>query len=154
MTSAVAAESGAHLFTAGKEGHIIKWDLHTGSRVTTLFKARPPPDPEAAKNRGKAKGKGKAPDESVPGHTDEVLGLALSGDGTLLASAGRDRRLCIWDVERGAFVRTFAGHLGHKDAIAVRAARLIQILIADVVGRASHSARAPRSCTLRLSTAR
>lgn len=154
MTSAVAAESGAHLFTAGKEGHIIKWDLHTGRRVTTLFKARPPPDPEAAKNKGKAKGKGKAPDESVPGHTDEVLGLALSGDGTLLASAGRDRRLCIWDVERGAFVRTFAGHLGHKDAIAVRAARLIQILIADVVGRASHSARAPRSCTLRLSTAR
>ncbi|KJA14570.1 hypothetical protein HYPSUDRAFT_220426 [Hypholoma sublateritium FD-334 SS-4] len=123
VTSAVAAESGTHLFTAGKEGHIVKWDLHNGRRVTTLFKARPPPDPEAAKNKGKAKGKGKAPDESVPGHTDEVLGLALSGDGTLLASAGRDRRLCIWDVERGAWVRTFAGHLGHKDAIASLAFR-------------------------------
>ncbi len=133
MTSAVATESGAHLFTAGKEGHIIKWDLQTGRRVTTLFKTRPPPDPESAKNKSKVKGKGKAPDESVPGHTDEVLGLALSGRRHAARECGARppavrmgrRAWCVWDVERGVWVRTFAGHLGHKDAIAVRVGRII-----------------------------
>jgi len=113
VTSAITSESGTHLFTSGKEGHIIQWDLASGKKVSTFYKVRPPTTDK--------KGKGKAiPDPDIKGHTDEVLSLALSGDGKLLASAGRDRRLCIWDVERGDWVKTFAGHLGHKDAVVVR----------------------------------
>jgi len=89
----------------------MKWDLATGEKLASFFKIRPASD---------RKGKGKATqDASVKGHTDQVLSLALSGDGKFLASAGRDKRLCVWDVEKGEYVKTFSGHLGHKDAIVV-----------------------------------
>jgi ribosomal RNA-processing protein 9 len=110
VTSAVASETGKYLFTSGKEGTIVKWDLSTGKRLTTLHKIRPP----------SPKGKGKATaDMDIKGHTDEVLTLALSGDGKYLASAGRDRRLGVWDAESGEWIKGFGGHLGHKDLISV-----------------------------------
>ncbi|KAG6809128.1 hypothetical protein H0H92_001458 [Tricholoma furcatifolium] len=117
VTCAVASESGKHLFTSGKEGSICKWDLLTGKRVATFHKIRP--------SHSKEKGKGKAPvDLDLKGHTDEVLALALSSDGKYLASAGRDRKLLVWDVEKGEWVKAFGGTLGHKDAIAVRSTLL------------------------------
>lgn len=54
--------------------------------------------------------------EEIKGHTDEVLALALSGDGKYLASGGKDRRLGVWDVEKEEWVRGFGGH---KDLISV-----------------------------------
>ncbi|KAJ6597528.1 WD40-repeat-containing domain protein [Mycena vulgaris] len=118
VTSAVAAESGKHLFTSGKEGSIIKWDLTSGKKLAIFHKVRPPPGASAKK--GKAKGFG---DPAVEGHTDEVLALALSGDGKYLASAGKDRRLGVWDVEQGAWVKGFVGQMGHKDLISTLAFR-------------------------------
>ncbi|KAL1743643.1 WD40-repeat-containing domain protein [Schizophyllum fasciatum] len=113
VTSAVASESGQFLFTAGKEGSIIKWDLTNGARIKTIFKIRPD-----------VKGKGKAvPDASLPGHTDEVLALALSSDGKYVASAGKDKRVCVWDAETGEWIKSFVGHLGHKDSISCLAFR-------------------------------
>ncbi|KNZ72506.1 hypothetical protein J132_02933 [Termitomyces sp. J132] len=110
VTSAVASESGKHLFTSGKEGAIIQWDLATGKRLMTFHKVRPP--------NSKEKGKGKAQvDLSIKGHTDEVLALAVSGDGQYLASAGKDRKLVVWDVEKGEWIKAFGGNLGHKDTI-------------------------------------
>jgi ribosomal RNA-processing protein 9 len=66
------------------------------------------------------KGKGKVtPETDIKGHTDEVLCLAISGDEKVLASSGRDRRICVWDVETCEWKKTFSGYLGHKDAITV-----------------------------------
>ncbi|KAF8874848.1 WD40-repeat-containing domain protein [Infundibulicybe gibba] len=102
VTCAVASESGKHLFTAGKEG----------KKITTFHKVKPP------KPQSKNKGKSKATaDPAIEGHTDEVWALALSGDGKYLASAGRDRRLGVWDAEKGVWVKGFAGYMGHKDSI-------------------------------------
>ena len=126
MTAAVASESGQYLFTSGKEGHIIKWDLSTGKKLASFFKVR--------ENLSDRKGKGRAPpDPTVKGHTDEVLSLALSGDGKLLASAGRDRRLCIWDTEKGEWIKSFSGHLGHKDAISVCFSSLFLLNLTEVL---------------------
>jgi ribosomal RNA-processing protein 9 len=55
--------------------------------------------------------------EDVKGHSDEVLTLALSGDGRYLASAGRDRRICVWDTKTNEWLK---GLSGHKDSITVR----------------------------------
>ncbi|KAJ2914602.1 hypothetical protein MD484_g5848, partial [Candolleomyces efflorescens] len=109
VTSSVASESAKYLFTAGKEGSIIKWDLSSGKKLATFYKIRP-----ASKGKGKAK---EVADASVKGHTDEVYSLAISGDGKLLASAGADRRVGIWDVEKGEWIKGFSGHLGHKDVV-------------------------------------
>ncbi|KAF8170167.1 WD40-repeat-containing domain protein [Mycena galopus ATCC 62051] len=112
VTSAVASESGKHLFTSGKEGSIIKWDLASGKKLATFHKVRPLQSSSAKK--GKAKG---FADPAVEGHTDEVLALALSGDGKYLASAGKDRRLGVWDADAGVWLKGFVGQMGHKDLI-------------------------------------
>jgi ribosomal RNA-processing protein 9 len=113
VTSAIASEDGKYLFTSGKEGSIIKWDLPSGRKVATFHKLKPD-DPDVTK--GKGKGKSKASGEDMKGHTDEVLALALSSDGKYLASGGKDRKVGIWDVEKGEWVK---GFMGHKDSISV-----------------------------------
>jgi ribosomal RNA-processing protein 9 len=105
VTSAVASSDARFLFTSGKDGSIIKWDLHSGTRLATFRKLRPG-----------GKGKEKAAAE-IPGHSDAVLTLALSDDGRYLASAGKDRRVGVWDVEKDEWVRGFGGH---RDTISVR----------------------------------
>jgi WD40 repeat protein len=44
------------------------------------------------------------------GHTDYVLGVALSGDRRLAVSASRDKTLKMWEVESGRELHTLAGH--------------------------------------------
>ena len=105
VTSATASQDGRWLFTAGKEGSIVKWDLHTGKQTHTFHKARV------------EKGKGKSRDMSeVTGHSDEVWTLAVSPDGKYLASGGKDRRVGVWDVEKNEWVKGFGGH---RDCISV-----------------------------------
>lgn len=100
------------MYTSSKDGSIIKWDLHTGRKAHIFYKARPP------KILGKGKGKAPAdPLSHVDGHTDEVWALALSPDGRLLASGGKDRRVGVWDVEKNEWVKGFSGH---RDSISVR----------------------------------
>ena len=95
----------------------MKWDLTTGKKMTTKYKIRPPSN--KGKGKGKASSSSSSNEDVVRGHTDEVLSLAVSGDEKLLASAGRDRRVCVWDVETCEWVKAFSGHLGHKDAVSV-----------------------------------
>ena len=115
MTSAVASEDGKYLFTSSKDGSIIKWDLQSGSRLATFPKQKPVKT-GGLKGKGKAK---KADSMDVSGHTDEVLTLALSGDGKYLVSGGKDRRVGVWDVEKNEWVKGFGGH---RDTISVRRA--------------------------------
>lgn len=64
------------------------------------------------------KGKGKSKAEEIGGHTDEILTLAVSFDGKILASGGKDKVVGVWDVsgEEGKWMR---GLGGHKDKVAV-----------------------------------
>jgi ribosomal RNA-processing protein 9 len=66
----------------------------------------------------KAKGKGKSKAEDIGGHTDEVLSLALSFEGTVLASGGKDKIVGVWNVE-GESGKWLRGLGGHKDKVAV-----------------------------------
>ena len=108
MTAAVASEDGKSLYTAGKEGSIIRWDLRTGKKLSIASKQR------------SAKGKQKA---NPDGHTDEIWTLALSSDGKYLASGGKDRVIGVWDVENAETISWVKGFTGHRDSISVRAVK-------------------------------
>ena len=132
VTAAVASEDGHWLYTSSKDGSIIKWDLRSvliapssssapstsSARITKAVyfpkKASESAkrNPEIAKKVEKGKGKSKA--EEVGGHTDEVLGLAVSFDGKVLASAGKDKVIGVWDVEGegGKWLRGLGGQIG------------------------------------------
>ena len=46
----------------------------------------------------------------LPGHIGGAWNVTFSPDGTLLASAGRDHAVRLWDVETGELVREFLDH--------------------------------------------
>ena len=57
------------------------WDLETGRELRTL-----------------------------QGHSDDVNGVAVTGDGRRAVSASRDKTLKVWDLETGRELRTLQGH--------------------------------------------
>jgi WD40 repeat protein len=46
------------------------------------------------------------------GHTDDVLSIAISGDGKILATGGSDKRICIWETSTMKHLKTFTQHRG------------------------------------------
>ncbi|MFZ4815132.1 MAG: WD40 repeat domain-containing protein [Phototrophicaceae bacterium] len=46
----------------------------------------------------------------LSGHTDELITLALHPDGRILASAGRDKTIRLWDIVTGEQVAMWVGH--------------------------------------------
>jgi len=131
VTSAVASHDGQWLYTASKDGGIIKYDLRAISSSSPSTSSQPAPritrvaqvgktlsasekrKPQPAKKGDKGKGK-----ETTEGHSDEILDLAISHDGLVLASAGRDKILGCWNVE-GDGLKWSRGLAGHKDKLAV-----------------------------------
>ena len=130
LTAAVASSDANWLYTSSKDGSIIKWDLRQLPSASTST-ARASADPAARARitkaafltkrilekpaKGEEKGKGK---ETAEGHTDQVLTLALSDDGKVLASGGADKVVGAWDVQ-GEGASWLRGLGGHKDKVAV-----------------------------------
>ncbi|KAG8822168.1 pre-rRNA processing protein [Serendipita sp. 411] len=105
VTGAAISQNGRNLFTCSKDGQIIQWSLLTGKRIRTHHKHVP--------NR-KGKGKQRVTGDEAEGHTDEIWALSVSSDGKFLATGGKDKRVGVWDIERGVWLKGFRGH---KDSI-------------------------------------
>ncbi len=54
---------------------------------------------------------------SLPGHTAAVVTTRFSADGTLLASAGWDRTVRLWEVATGREVHVLRGHTGTVSSV-------------------------------------
>ena len=143
ITCAVASDDGNYLYAAGKEGSIVKYDMNnvwrlamsseqasegTLRRVAVMERSRPP-HANAGSSKAQTKGKGRAKpsqpgvsqaSDTQQGHIGEVLSIAISGNGKILASGGKDRLIGVWDVS-GEKAEWRRGLRGHKDTIAVRA---------------------------------
>ncbi|KAL6230308.1 hypothetical protein BDW75DRAFT_74574 [Aspergillus navahoensis] len=50
--------------------------------------------------------------QTLTGHSDSVLSVAFSANGSILASGSYDRTIRLWDVWTGRELQTLAGHLG------------------------------------------
>ncbi len=59
--------------------------------------------------------------KTLTGHTDEIFHLAFSPDGKVLASAGRDRTVMLWDPATGKRLSTLEGHIDDVNSIAFSA---------------------------------
>ena len=46
----------------------------------------------------------------MEGHSTNINTLAFSPDGSILASAGEDKIICLWDVRTGMLLKTLSGH--------------------------------------------
>jgi len=57
---------------------------------------------------------------STQGHTKEVLGIVVSDDGQLAASASGDRTIRVWDLRTQTCVQTFRGHRAAVTSLALR----------------------------------
>ena len=59
---------------------------------------------------------------AVQGHDGPIMAMACHASGGLLATAGADKKVCVWDVDGGFCTHFFRGHTGvvttimfHKD---------------------------------------
>ncbi|CAM9108137.1 unnamed protein product [Choristocarpus tenellus] len=93
------------VFSGSKDNSIVRWDVETGKRTLVRPRWRKLPG-------------GTVPD--VKAHSNEVLALAVSGDGRYLVSGGRDRLVHVWDCRTDELVESFRGH---QDAVSTLAFR-------------------------------
>ncbi|KAF8576776.1 WD40 repeat-like protein [Ramaria rubella] len=123
VTSAILSHEATRLYMAGKEGGVSCCDVASGTRLSYAPKLRSLRSTPSGKRKGKGddNGEGRALVDDLTGHCDEVLALALSGDGKYLVSGGKDRRIGVWSVgnERDLPVGLtwIKGFGGHKDTI-------------------------------------
>jgi WD40 repeat protein len=92
--------SGERLASAGRDGKVRLWDWRASRR-------KPDVDPGAP---------------TMPmilmDHQDEVAAVAFSPKGPLLASAGKDKTVRLWDAETGKLLHTLRGHDGAVESLA------------------------------------
>ncbi|KAI7906516.1 WD40-repeat-containing domain protein [Cokeromyces recurvatus] len=101
VTAVALSEDGAILYSASKDGSIVKWDAKTFKKLHTFLGGR-----KGVKN--------------FDGHTQAILCLAISYDGQYLASGGQDKVINIWSVKENKHIVKFTQHRDTVSGLAFR----------------------------------
>jgi ribosomal RNA-processing protein 9 len=86
---------GQYVYTGCKNGVIEKWDISHIQKPTRITHI----------NREKNT-------KVFTGHFDDILCMAISGEGKFLATGGSDKRICIWQTSTMTHLKTFTQHRG------------------------------------------
>jgi len=113
VTCMALSPDGKSLYAGSKCGAVVQWSVVTGKRVIEHERVK------EKKSQAQKQGQGlvyerHGKEGNVKGHSAEVLAMAISSDGKLLASAGRDRRVLVWDTATNTVLKALSGH---RDAI-------------------------------------
>ncbi len=84
-----------HAFSGSKDCSVIQWDVETGKKLAVMVADR------------ERKGRG-----------GQVLAVATSSDGKLVASGGRDKLIRLWDARSNELLGSFSGHRDIVTALA------------------------------------
>ncbi|KAI9480952.1 MAG: WD40-repeat-containing domain protein [Benjaminiella poitrasii] len=101
VTAVVLSEDGSVLYSASKDGSIVKWDAKTFKKLHAFLGGR-----KGVKN--------------FDGHTRAILCLAISYDGQYLASGGQDKVINIWSVKENKHIVQFTQHRDTVSGLAFR----------------------------------
>ncbi|KAJ1556085.1 pre-rRNA processing protein, partial [Cladochytrium tenue] len=104
-----------YIYTGSKDATIAKWDFWTG-KLEHVFPGGIKPTKKALKAYGE-----KTIKRHV-GHSDQILCLAASSDGSFVASGGRDKGIHVWtiklwNVDELSYIETLFGHQDHIQSI-------------------------------------
>jgi len=100
-------------FSVSKDGAIVEWDVETGKRT------KYPRCPVITEEEMRTKGGGgpMAPPRSGAGI---LLAVACASEKNIVAVAGNDKRIHVFDMRTKKFVTTFAGHRGAVTGLTFR----------------------------------
>jgi RNA polymerase sigma factor (sigma-70 family) len=148
-TAAAVSPDGSRVATAAGGGKVVVWDAATGSKVRDIATNRPDvaalafsPGGDRLATKGALNSAVNLWDAATGTHvrtigrdgesgftgriTIDTTGpqtpdIAFSADGRLVAAAGDQKQLCVWDVASGKLVRELAGGTGSIVAFALSA---------------------------------
>ncbi|XP_053845201.1 U3 small nucleolar RNA-interacting protein 2 [Vidua macroura] len=96
VTCLVISPDDRFIFSASKDGSLIKWEVDSGKRLCVV------------------PGGKKGTEEQHMGHASQVLCMAISSDGKYLATGDRNKLIMIWDAATCKRLHIFRGH---RDAV-------------------------------------
>ena len=109
-----AAQARRNLYTAHMQQIQLEWDRSDIARVRELLAKYSSPAAEKDDLRGWEWGYWTRMCEqelrTLKGHEGPVNAVAFNSDGSLVASAGQDGKLCVWNVGDGKLVREIKAH--------------------------------------------
>eukprot|EP00958_Prasinococcus_capsulatus_P004107 scaffold382_cov380-Prasinococcus_capsulatus_cf.AAC.21 len=109
VTSVALTRDESTCYVGSKDGTILQVDIESGQRRKFVSSYL---DATEGKQRKQQKGKGRIP--------RDINSVAVSDDGTMVASAHSSGLVCVWDSRSGQRVARFPGHRGRVSCVKFR----------------------------------